>query len=358
MGATYYVDNIKFGLAKDQSSEAKSTMMRFSKKASAATRAGATSYYILKTADEKREALLGAMESWIKAMAEHLNEKGVDLYGYDVINEPITDGSGNKVRGVDNVFGGSETDDDGNVTYDSEPEESEADGLTLNWGSGHFYWGYYVSDYAVKAFQYARQYLPASTKLFVNDYNLENSSSKLAALINFVNNIDAANGSAIVDGIGTQMHITLTTSDDEDTNAANIAELKAQVDEQFQTLAASGKLIRITELDIALGTSTPSATQYEAQSDCYEMIVRSYLENIPSAQQSGITAWSLSDNEDEHVYWLPGEVPNLFDADYKRKWAYKGFCDGLAGEDLGLQYGGEDYKAYYENDNVSSTVTE
>ena len=34
----------------------------------------------------------------------------------------------------------------------------------------------------------------------------------------------------------------------------------------------------------------------------------------------------------------------------------KGVCDALAGEDLGLQYGGEDYKAYYEKQNVSETV--
>lgn len=63
-----------------------------------------------------------------------------------------------------------------------------------------------------------------------------------------------------------------------------------------------------------------------------------------------------SDNEAEHEYWLKGQVPNLFDKDYKRKWAYKGFCDGIAGEDLGLKYGGEEYKAFYEENNVSSTL--
>lgn len=46
----------------------------------------------------------------------------------------------------------------------------------------------------------------------------------------------------------------------------------------------------------------------------------------------------------------------FFDKDYKRKWAYKGFCDGIAGEDLGLKYGGEEYKAFYEKNNVSSAV--
>ena len=91
--------------------------------------------------------------------------------------------------------------------------------------------------------------------------------------------------------------------------------------------------------------------------DAYRMIVESYKANVPEAQQSGITIWSLSDNEAEHEYWLKGQVPNLFDKDYKRKWAYKGFCDGIAGEDLGLKYGGEEYKAFYEKNNVSSTLS-
>ena len=43
---------------------------------------------------------------------------------------------------------------------------------------------------------------------------------------------------------------------------------------------------------------------------------------------------------------------------YGGKWAYKGVCDGIAGEDLGLKYGGDDYKAYYEKQNVSSTVSQ
>ena len=347
VGATYYVDNIKFGLAKDQGSTAgaKQTIFRARGKQH---RAASKSYYVLKTPAEKQAALEGAMEAWVSGVANHLKEKGVTPYGYDVVNEPIADGS-NKFRGLDEgIFG---TDDD------AAPEETVADGLSLNWGNNHWYWGYYVPDYHVKAFQLARKYLPAETKLFVNDYNLETSPKKLEALVKFVNEIDTKNGSPIVDGIGTQMHVTLSCSDDATKNAENIAALKQKVDAMFQTMAATGKLIRVTELDIALGSSSPSANQYKAQSDCYQMIVESYKANVPAAQQSGITIWSLSDNEAEHEYWLKGQVPNLFDKDYKRKWAYKGFCDGIAGEDLGLKFGGDEYKAYYEKNNVSSSVS-
>ena len=346
VGATYYLDNIKFGLAKDQGSTAgaKQTIFRARGKQH---RAASKSYYVLKTPAEKQAALEGAMEAWVSGVANHLKEKGVTPYGYDVVNEPIADGS-NKFRGLDEgIFGSGD---------DAAPEETVADGLSLNWGNNHWYWGYYVPDYHVKAFQLARKYLPAETKLFVNDYNLETSPKKLEALVKFVNEIDTKNGSPIVDGIGTQMHVTLSSSDDATKNAENIAALKEKVDAMFQTMAATGKLVRVTELDISLGTGSPSANQYKAQSDCYQMIVESYKANVPAAQQSGITIWSLSDNEAEHEYWLKGQVPNLFDKDYKRKWAYKGFCDGIAGEDLGLKFGGDEYKAYYEKNNVSSSV--
>ena len=356
VGGTYYIDNIKFGLAKDQNAAARGIqyIQASNGKARKVTRAS-RKYFVLKSAAEKQAVLEGAMEAWVSGVAKHLAEKNVVPYGYDVINEPIADGS-NKYRGIDEgIFGGTWTEDE-QTMYDAAPVETEADGLTLNWGSNHWYWGYYVKDYPVKAFQLARKYLPAETKLFVNDYNLETSPNKLDALIKFVKDIDEKNGTPIVDGIGTQMHVSLSCSDDAEKNAANIAALKEKVDAMFQTMAATGKLVRVTELDLSLGTASPSSNQYKAQSDAYRMIMESYKANVPAAQQSGITIWSLSDNEAEHEYWLKGQVPNLFDKDYKRKWAYKGFCDGIAGEDLGLKYGGEEYKAFYEKNNVSSTV--
>ncbi len=336
-----WVDDFKFGKKKDQTPAAGSR------------RAGSITFEP-KTAEEKNQLLTAVMENWVKGMAEHLAEKGIVPVGYDVINEAIADGS-NGVRGYNGVFGGSWTEDE-TTYYDAVPTETEADGLTLNWGPGHWYWGYFVPDYPVKAFQFARKYLPAETKLFYNDYNLESSDSKRAAAIQFVKDIDAANGSAIVDGIGTQMHVSFSPTDDAEENATKIAELRARVDKMFQELAATGKLVRVTELDIVVGTGSPSAAQYKAQSDAYKTIFESYFENVPEAQQSGITIWSLTDAEDEHEYWLSGQKPNLWDESFKRKWAYKGVCDALAGEDVGLTFGSETYKAYYEKNNVSSTV--
>jgi endo-1,4-beta-xylanase len=302
--ANYYIDNIKFGVKKaTTSAKSNSTMHRTSKVT-----------YTFKTAAEKREALLGAMKTWIEGMAKACPE----VKQWDVVNEPITDGS-YLWRGVDE--GSWSTDD-------STPVENATDGLTLNWADGHWYWGYFIGkDYAAKAFQYARDAIGSDAKLYVNDYNLETSPDKLNALIDFVKYIDANGGK--VDGIGTQMHLTYN------------AITRDQVDAMFKTLAATGKLVRISEFDVAMGTATPSLEQYQTQSDVYKMVIESYKANIPEAQRGGICIWGLSDAADEHTYWIPDDAPNIFDKVYARKIAYKGVCDAIAGQDIGASFSGD-----------------
>ncbi len=276
--------------------------------------------YIYKTPEEKKAILLQAMESWIKQMAEHVGDRVV---AWDVINEPIADGS-NAWRGIDNVF----------MDGDYAPVEDK--GLNLNWGSDHWYWGYYIGkEYAVKAFEFARKYCAPGVKLFVNDYNLEVSPGKLQAIIDFVKYIED-NGQT-VDGIGTQMHVSTSIR-------------KEQVDAMFKTMAATGKLVRVTELDVAVGTSSPTPEQLLAQAETYRMIVESYKENVPAEQQSGITIWTLTDSAAEHEFWLNGDAPNLFDANYARKEAYKYFCDGLAGRDIADDFDGLDWKNAVEEE--------
>ena len=315
IAGTYYVDNVKFGKKIDTSAAR-----------SIRSRAGAKSYYILKTPEEKKTLLLTAMEKWIKECMEHM---GNNVVAWDVINEPIGDDI--TFRGIDG--GWMSNSDDENGVPDSAPVETEEEGLKLNWrsasGNQHFYWGYYLGiDYAVKAFEYARKYSPNGAKLFVNDYNLEVSPAKLAKLIEFVNKIEQ--GGSTVDGIGTQMHVSMNIE-------------KEKVDAMFQTMAATGKLVRITELDVKIGSKSPSAEQFAQQAECYRMIINSYFENVPAAQQSAITMWTLSDNADEHKYWIPDDAPNLFDSNYNRKHAYKGVCDAIAGFDIGADFESPDY---------------
>lgn len=247
-----------------------------------------------KTDAEKAQIIGDAMESWIKQMMEHY--KG-DVKSWDVVNEPI--GDDGKRR-------------DGNVS---------------DMPSDNFYWVKYLGDdYAVKAFQLARQYGNEGDVYFINDYNLEHSLAKCQALIDYVAYIDA-NG-AHVDGIGTQMHININTK-------------KEDITQMFTLLAATGKQIKISELDVMVQAKAPTAEQYAKQAEMYQFVVDQYRTIIPAAQQFGITVWGVSDAVEEHVNWIPDDAPNLWDAKYQRKLAYKTFADGLAGKDVSLEFSGD-----------------
>lgn len=310
VGGTYNIDNIKFG---EKTAAAKKRGWR-----------AASFHYELKSAAEKREILLNYMEEWIKEAMTHVDV----CTSWDVINEPIDDNT--KWRGFDGAFMWDEEEPD------QAPEESTEKGLNLNWKSDHWYWGTFIGkDYGAKAFEFAAKYNTNGAKLFVNDYNLETSPSKLKALIEFVQYID--NNGGHVDGIGTQMHVGKSIT-------------KEQVDAMFKTLAATGKLVRITELDVALGTTTPSAGEMQTQSDIYQMIITSYFENVPEVQRSAITMWGVSDKPNEHEYWLKDQSPNIWDANYARKTAYKGVCDGIAGKDISVDFNGDEWKNVVETE--------
>lgn len=250
---------------------------------------------IIEMSDEEKAEVIGAaMEDWITQMVTRYTD---DVTAWDVVNEPMREGG---------------TLRDGNVTEQA---------------SDDFYWQKYLGkDYAVTAFNLAREHADPSDVLFINDYNLEASMAKLDGLIEYVEYIESQG--ATVDGIGTQMHVTLNTSRD------NIVEM-------FQKLAATGKMIKVSELDVRLGTASPTAAQLADQADMYQFIFDSFREYIPAAQRYGITIWNVSDNAQEHEYWLPDESPNLWDANYERKHAYKGVADGLAGRDVSEDFTGD-----------------
>jgi endo-1,4-beta-xylanase len=244
--------------------------------------------------EEKAEVIGAAMENWITQMVTRYRD---NVTAWDVVNEPMREGG---------------TLRDGNVT---------------DLASDDFYWQKYLGkDYAVTAFKLARELAHPEDVLFINDYNLESSLEKLDGLIEYVGYIESQG--ATVDGIGTQMHVSLSTS-------------RENIEEMFRRLAATGKMIKVSELDVRLGTASPTTAQLAQQADMYQFIFDSYREHIPTAQQYGITIWNISDNPDEHEFWLPNESPNLWDANYQRKHAYKGVADGLAGRDVSEDFTGD-----------------
>lgn len=247
-----------------------------------------------KTDAQKTKIIGDAMTDWISKMMTHYK---TSVFAWDVVNEPMKE--------------------DGTLRTGNEGETA----------TDHFSWVKYLGkEYAVTAFKLARQYGNATDKLFINDYNLESRLDKCEGLIKYVEYIESQG--AKIDGIGTQMHIGLTTDKD-------------KIVQMFQKLAASGKLIKISELDVRLGTKTPTVAQQASQAEMYQYVIDMYKKHIPEAQQYGITIWGVSDSEKEHEFWLPDESPNLWDANYVRKHAYKGTADGLAGKDVSKEFSGE-----------------
>ena len=235
-----------------------------------------------KTDQEKEIILESALKRWISGIM------GVSSYvhAWDVVNEPMDDGN---------------------------PYELKT-GVGQQLSSDEFFWQDYLGkDYAVKAFKMAREYADPEDLLFVNDYNLEYNLDKCKGLIQYVNYIE--DQGAQVDGIGTQMHININTN-------------KENIDEMFKLLAATGKLIKVSELDVAVNTSEPTDAILQQQAEMYKYVVNSYAENIPAEQRYGITVWGVIDSTDDSS-WLPGDKQGLWNINYSRKPAYASFAEGL-----------------------------
>jgi GH35 family endo-1,4-beta-xylanase len=255
------------------------------------------------TPEEKFAILEPVFKKYITDVVTHFGEA---VTAWEVVNEPMNE-NGTLREGEENM---SATD--------------------------VFYWQYYLGkDYAVTAFKTAREAAP-NAKLFINDFNLESASgAKLQGLIDYVSYIESQG--VTVDGIGTQMHLNINWSD------------MPAIKTMFEKLAATGKLIKVTELDIAMSTASghgegpenpinPTLDQYAQQAELYRYVAEMYTQIIPVNQQYGITLWCVTDSEKEHEYWLPNDAPCLWDANYIRKHAYKGFADGLAGKDIGAEF--------------------
>lgn len=269
------------------------------------------------TPEEKKDTLTWALDNWVKGMME---ATGGYVTAWDLANETV-----------------SGTDSDGDGIY--ELQSSENGDPTTN-----FYWTDYLGDIDYvrilesRARKYFKEYGgdPSKLKLFINDFNLESwwdGNKKAKSLVEWIKRWES-DGVTKIDGIGTQMHVSYIL---------NEANQKAQEDaivNMFKILAASGKLIKISELDMgivdkAFGTAikTENVT-YEQQlkmAEFYQFIISKYFEIIPVEQQYGITQWCATDSPADSG-WRPGEPTGLWDSSFKRKPTYAGFANGLAGK--------------------------
>lgn len=269
------------------------------------------------TPEEKKEILTNELERWIKGMLESCDGY---VKAWDVVNEPIS---------------GKDSDNDGyyNLQSASNPDDNGVSGQ-------NFYWQDYLGDDFVRIpIKFARKYFaesggnPDELKLFINDYNLESDwddNKKLKSLIHWIERWES-DGETKVDGIGTQMHVSYFM------NPAIQAKKEDAIVNMFNLLASTGKLVKITELDMGIVdvSNEPILTEnltdemQQNMSDFYQFIIEKYFEIIPVAQQYGITHWSPTDSPSENSFWRKGEPIGLWDLNYNRKPVYVGFLEGL-----------------------------
>ncbi|MBR5643400.1 MAG: endo-1,4-beta-xylanase [Salinivirgaceae bacterium] len=278
------------------------------------------------TAEQKRDTLVWAMDRWIAGMME-----ATDGYvkAWDVVNEALS-GGGN----------------DGSGNYVLQNYENNNISDPSNVSSGTFYWQAFMGDleYVRTAVASARKHFKGNAdelKLFVNDYNLESDwddNKKVKSLVAWIKKWEA-DGVTKIDGIGTQMHISCFENANIQRNIEN------HIVKMFEIMAASGKLCRISELDMgyvrgsqrwggtSLKTSQLTEAEHQKMADFYEFIVRKYFEIIPVEQQYGICQWCLTDAP-SNSGWRGGEPVGIWTEKFKaRKAAYIGFAKGLASEE-------------------------
>lgn len=248
---------------------------------------------IEKTPEEKKAIITEALDKWISGMVTNCKTY---VKAWDVVNEPMSD-------------------------WPNQFELKTGVGKT-NMAADEFYWQDYLGkDYAVEAFRLARLHGNSNDILFINDYGLEGGGDKCDGLIQYVNYIESKGQT--VDGIGTQMHVTLGETTIE------------RIRTMLTKLAATGKLVKISELDmgikvggVTVKTENVTAAQLKQMADFYQQIVEAYFDIIPAAQRYGITQWAATDSP-ANSSWRGGEPIGLWDLNYTRKPAYVGFSEGL-----------------------------
>lgn len=281
--------------------------------------------YIMKSAnsipltdEEKKSLLTDAMGKWIDGMMEATNGY---VTSWDVVNEALS---------------GEDKDGDGKFDLQS----AKRGNVSAADAQNNFYWQDYLGDidYVRTAVAAARKSFaahngdPEKLKLFINDYNLESDwddNGKLKSLIQWIHDWEA-DGVTKIDGIASQMHISCYA--DPNTQKSK----KDHIVKMLELMAKSGKLCKISELDMgyvdAAGKDVTydqmTEEQHKEMRDLYTFVLQKYFEIIPAAQQYGITQWCATDAPKDSG-WRPGLPVGLWDLNYLRKHTYAGFAVGL-----------------------------
>ncbi len=239
-------------------------------------------------------------EWYIKSVLTHFagpESEYKDLfYGWDVVNEAISDATG---------------------TYRKDTE-------------GSSWWAVYKSeDYIINAFRYANKYAPEHIRLYYNDYN-DCTSAKIKGIEALLTAVKEADGTRI-DGMGMQGHY--------DINYPGLSAFK-QAATRYGAIVDE---VMLTELDFKAsstydGTEDTLWNEYIKQAVRYRDIYNAMkeLNDSGNVKMTGMIVWGVIDGNS----WLQAytgvgggvtdgrpQCPLLFDDDYAPKPAFYAITD-------------------------------
>lgn len=263
------------------------------------------------------ETMNKRLEWYIKTMLTHFtgeDSQYKDLfYGWDVVNEAISDATG---------------------TYRSDSENSEEPLSNDTHGSNSSWWHVYQSnEYIINAFIYANKYAPSTLELYYNDYN-ECMSKKQMGIIELLKELKAKEGApgegTRIDAMGMQGHYQM--------GSPSMSEFEMAI----RAYAAVVGNVQITEMDMKAsdgydGSAEAKEEEFEKQAQRYNTLywTMKSTNKEDNINITGLTFWGTVD----HYSWLQSrsdvgggnkeglpECPLLFDEMYLPKPAFYVFA--------------------------------
>ena len=257
------------------------------------------------------------LEWYIRTMLTHFvgeDSKYKDMfYGWDVVNEAISDGTN---------------------TYRSDNENPNEPLSQDTHGSNSSWWHVYQSnEFIINAFKYANKYAPAELELYYNDYN-ECVEGKMKGIVKLLEAIKAEEGEP---GVGTRITAMGMQGHYDSTNPSfNMIDLAIK---RYAEVVGN---VQITELDIKArdsydGSEEKREEEFKKNAARYSTIywVLKAKNKEEGVNITGITFWGTAD----HLSWLQTrsdvgggadgkypQCPLLFDEFYQPKPSFYVFA--------------------------------
>lgn len=260
-----------------------------------------------------KETMNKRLEWYIRTVLTHFTGEDSEyrdlFYGWDVVNEAVSDATG---------------------TYRSDCENSDEPLSNDTHGSNSSWWHIYQSnEYILNAFIYANKYAPSDLELYYNDYN-ECMALKQMGILELLRAVRATDG-ARIDAMGMQGHYNMESPG------------ASQIDTAIRMYASVVGNVQMTELDMKSsadydGSPEAKEKEYEEQAKRYRTIYWT-LKSTNREDDINITSltfWGTAD----HLSWLQSrsnigggnttglpECPLLFDEHYEKKPAFYVFTE-------------------------------